>query len=194
MLNYFESIDFGEKFVGIVSELLVNKNFIDWVLIKSQNFCFDQYTFKKIDESKIFLSEKAREFQDKKINKYINDCLIYNENYKGIGEFVMYSGNFKVFRKFEPLDFGKFKDKVIFDLAEISPYYLEFCINNFPSFILENQVLDEIEKINPSYIILKKTRDTLDMKYSLLKTYKFLVPRFEAHNITVLNQMRKYGL
>ena len=191
MLNYFEHIDFGEKFIGAVSDLIQDKKFINWILIKSQDFCFDHYTFKKIEDNKL-ISEKAREFQVKKINKYTQDCLLYNENYKGIGEFTMYAGNLKIIKNFEKLEVGKFKDMTIIELAEINPRYLEFCINNFHSFIVQKSVFRLIEGFNPEYIILNKTKDTLEMKYAILATYEFLLPRFQVENRLALKFMRNH--
>lgn len=81
----------------------------------------------------------------------------------------------------------------ILELAEINPRYLEFCINNFHSFIVQKSVFRLIERFNPEYIILNKTKDTLEMKYAILATYEFLLPRFEEENRLSLKIKRNHG-
>jgi hypothetical protein len=61
------------------------------------------------------------------------------------------------------LEFGKYKEKKIFEVMEIAPDYLEWCILEIDEFVLD-EIAEKELKITHKYCLSKKATEILKLK------------------------------
>jgi hypothetical protein len=62
------------------------------------------------------------------------------------------------------LDFGKHKGKTLQEVFEDNPGYIDWCLKNVGFFEVDEETLDDLEKLNPGFRFSKKAWDTNDAK------------------------------
>lgn len=171
LLNAHDTVEIGKYFFGHIGTIIKkNKShFIEKILTDSKKYCFDEYTFNKILDSNLKISSDSIIKQKLKTEIFYNDCIEYNNKFENLigfnipTELIMKSDN-------QNIKSGKFEGLTVSELAMISPYNLEFYINNIEYFVVEENLLDF--SFSPSYIFLKRTREILKMKLLIIEFQK----------------------
>lgn len=72
--------------------------------------------------------------------------------------------------KFYNLDsqftFGKYEGKTIRQIVDLQPFYIDWCATNLEHFYISEDVIDEIKKIKPDFILSAEGQQKLDEKYA----------------------------
>jgi len=71
--------------------------------------------------------------------------------------------------KFYNLDteftFGRYANQTIRQVIEIQPSYLDWCAINLDHFYIDEEVINEIKAINPSFVLSEEGQNKLSEKY-----------------------------
>lgn len=63
-----------------------------------------------------------------------------------------------------PLNFGKYRGRILKDVAAENSMYIEWCIINVDFFLIDESTVDEIKKIYPRFLVSEKSNEVLNQK------------------------------
>lgn len=167
MINLYQKLNFPSVRGKTILELIDEKNdFIEWVLIKTDKFCLDNFTFRYlVVDRKYRLTSKAYLKQIKKRDKYTLDTIEYNNSNKSSEEIDFEIDSVKLYKLDYKLGFGTFHNRTIKELIEICPNRIEYFIQSLPWFGLTRSAIEKLLSVEPNYIFLNTTKSLLELKF-----------------------------
>lgn len=63
-----------------------------------------------------------------------------------------------------PLNFGKYRGRILKDVATENAMYIEWCIINVDFFLINESTANEIKKIYPRFLVSEKSNEVLNQK------------------------------
>lgn len=166
LFNLYDKLSFPSVNGKTVKELIEEKSsFFEWALNSSKIFCFDDYTIKYIEENEFHLSDKAKQNQTVKREKFEKDTIEFNDKYEPITDIPVAEGSIKLYKLDYKLGFGNYSDKTIEELIELSPSRVEFYIQSLDWFGLTQSGIEKLSSDETNFVFLKSTFDLLNLKY-----------------------------